>query len=103
MTPMRAPVNLWQAAHWRLRSVQLAIGVSTAQGRVGARFFGLVLNRYPLCALFINTSWLDPAMSAGLALGPLELTLSMLIRALPPQVPEAPRIADTAGGTHGCL
>jgi hypothetical protein len=96
-------VKLWQSARWRLRSVQLALGVSTAQGRVGARFFGLVLHRFPLCALFINTSWRDPAVSAGLALGPLELTLSMLIRALPPQAPEEPRKAVPEGDTSGCL
>ena len=82
-------MKLWQSPRWRLRSVQLALGLSTAQGRVGARFFGLVMNRFPLCALFINTSWHDPAVSVGLALGPLELTLSMLIRALPPTPEEA--------------
>jgi hypothetical protein len=80
-------MKLWQAERWRLRSVQISLGFSTAQGRVGARFIGLVLNRFPLCALFINSSWHDPAVSFGLALGPLELSLSMLIRALEPKTP----------------
>jgi hypothetical protein len=80
-------VKLWQGERWRVRSVQLALGLSSAQGRIGARFFGLVLNRFPLCALFINTSWHDPAISFGLALGPLELSGSMLIRVLGPKVP----------------
>jgi len=96
-------MTFWQATEWRLRSVQLALGVSTAQGRIGARFFGLVLNRFPLCALFINTSWREPALSVGLALGPLELSCSMLIRALAPTVPAKERGEAGARDTSGCL
>jgi hypothetical protein len=74
-------MRLWQAQHWRVRSLQLALSYTTAAGRIGAQFFGLMLNRFPVCAFFYNDSWHNPVRIVGLALGPFELSLCLLIRA----------------------
>jgi hypothetical protein len=73
----------WQAEHWRAREVRLGLALTTRVGRVGAHYYGLVLHRFPLIALFYNNSWDNPALSAGIAVGPLELSLSFSIRCFP--------------------
>jgi hypothetical protein len=56
-----------------LDSIQLYAARSNALSRVGARWYGLVYDNAPLIAFFVDDAWYAPALSAGLAIGFLEV------------------------------
>ena len=85
-------MKLWQATRWKVRKVKCYAGVATTVGRVGARFYGLVWHRYPLLAVFADDSWYNPAITFGLAVGPLEIGCCLLIRSFDQRDAEASEV-----------
>ena len=74
-----------------LQEVRVYAGSATALGRCGARWYGLVYDKLPLLAVFVDDGWYEPALSFGLAVGSLEFGFFLSFR----------RTVDSVTGLQG--